>query len=53
MTYDEAIEHEVTKEQARKEIAKHEVEGGFEQFLIDVGDKPKYLGQEVLDWLGY
>jgi hypothetical protein len=52
MTYEDAIAEEVTREEARREIAKHDCEG-FEQFLRDVGDKPTYAGREVLDWLGY
>ena len=53
MTYDEAIKAMVSREQARLEIAKHDVDGGFEAFLIEVGDREQYSGQEVLDWLGY
>lgn len=52
-TYEEACDAEVTREEARQEIAKHDVDGGFEAFLRDVGDKETYSGQEVLDWLGY
>lgn len=50
-TYMEACEAEVTKEQARREIAKYDVEGGFERFLQEVGDRETYEGKEVLDWL--
>ena len=53
MNYDEAVEAEVTREQARAEIAKHDADGGFEQFLVDVGDRASYSGAEVLAWLGY
>lgn len=53
MTYEDACEEEVTREEARLEIDKHDVDGGFAQFLADVGDRPTYLGHEVLDWLGY
>ena len=52
-TYEEARDAEVTREEARLEIAKHEVDGGWDQFLADVGDKETYFGYEVLDWLGY
>lgn len=52
MNYEDAIGEIVTREEARREIAKHDGEG-FEEFLADVGDKPEYTGQEVLDWLGY
>ncbi len=51
--YQDACEAEITRTQARDEIAKHDVPGGFEQFLIDVGDKATYLGSEILNWLGY
>ena len=53
MTYKEAIESEVSREEARAEIARHDTDGGFEQFLLDVGDRPSYSGAEVLGWLGY
>lgn len=52
MNYDEAAEATVSREQARREIAKHDCEG-FTQFLEDCGDKPEYEGREVLNWLGY
>jgi len=52
MNYDEACETMVSREQARREIAKHDCEG-FAQFLEDCGDRPHYTGKEVLDWLGY
>lgn len=53
MTYEEAIEATVTRDEAQREIAKHDVEGGFAAFIRDVGDKAEYSGKEVLDWLGY
>lgn len=52
-SYEDACEALVSREQAKAEIARHEVDGGFEQFLQDVGDRRSYLGREVLDWLGY
>ena len=52
-TYEEACDAEVTREEARLEIAKHDVDGGFESFVQEVGDRETYTGQEVLDWLGY
>lgn len=52
-TYEEACEAEVTREEARLEIAKHDVDGGFALFLKEVGDRETYTGREVLDWLGY
>ena len=54
MSYDDACEVMVSREQARREIAKHgQGAEGFAEFLADVGDKPEYEGREVLDWLGY
>ena len=53
MSYDEATEATVTREEARREIAQHDIDGTFEDFLAEVGDRPEYLGQEVLAWLGY
>jgi hypothetical protein len=53
MNYDEAFEAVVTREEARREVARHDVEGGFEVFLQEVGDRAEYLGGEVLAWLGY
>jgi len=53
MTYHEALDAEITREEAQREIAKHDVPGGFQLFLQEVGDKEEYLGHEVLDWLGY
>ena len=52
-TYFEACDAEVTREEARLEIARHDVDGGFIRFLQEVGDRETYLGKEVLDWLGY
>ena len=51
MSYDDAVEAEVSREEARREVAKHH--GDWNEFVRDVGDRPKYLGKEVLDWLGY
>ncbi|MCZ8254668.1 MAG: hypothetical protein O9327_03150 [Polaromonas sp.] len=52
-TYEDACEATVSRAQAQQEIARHDVDGGFEQFLLDVGDQPVYRGKQVLDWLGY
>ncbi len=52
MTLDEAMETIVTREEARREIAKHDGEG-FDLFLQDMGDRQEYEGSEVLNWLGY
>lgn len=53
MNFVDACDAEVSREEARLEIAKHDTDGGFEQFLKDVGDKETYEGREVLQWLGY
>lgn len=49
----EAWDVEVSRGEALAEIDKHDVEGGREAFLAEVGDRPKYIGAEVLEWLGY
>lgn len=49
----EAWKATVTREQARIEIGKHDVPGGFEAFLKEVGDRETYQGATVLRWLGY
>lgn len=51
MTYDEAIETTVSRDQARREIALHSCD--WDAFIADVGDKATYTGAEVLGWLGY
>lgn len=53
MTYEDAIDSAVSREEARAEIARHDADGGFEQFLLDVGDRATYSGADVLAWLGY
>jgi hypothetical protein len=50
-SYEEAVEAEVSADEARREIEKHGLE--WQEFLNDVGMKDLYTGQEVLDWLGY
>lgn len=49
----EAWDLEVSRHEALAEVDRHEVEGGREAFLAEVGDRPKYMGAEVLEWLGY
>ena len=55
MSFDDAVEATVTRAEARREIEKHDLPKGegWELFLVDVGDKPEYAGEEVLAWLGY
>ena len=49
----DAFDVEVTRDEAVAEIDRHDVEGGVPAFLAEVGDRPRYLGAEVLGWLGY
>ena len=53
MNYEDACDAEVTREEARVEIEKHDLPGAFDLFLQEVGDRPTYIGREVLDFLGY
>lgn len=51
-SYEDAVElDDLTPQEVRQELKKHDA--SWEDFLRDVGNKPKYTGQEVLDWLGY
>lgn len=49
----EAWDLEVTRQEALDEIDRHDVEGGRDAFLAEVGDRPQFMGHEVLEWLGY
>ena len=49
----EAWDLEVSRDEALAEVDRHEVEGGRDAFLAEVGDRPRYIGAEVLEWLGY
>lgn len=58
MTYDEAVEATVSREEALREIERHaetpmEAFEKWCEFLSEVGDRPEYQGSEVLGWLGY
>lgn len=54
MSYAEAIETTVTRQQAIRELQRHSVtEEGLAEFFAECGDKPHYSGKEVLDWLNY
>lgn len=53
MTFDEAMASTVSRAEAKAEIDRHDVEGGFEAFLAECGDRGEYQGSEVLGWLGY
>lgn len=64
-TYEEAADATVTREQAKREIAKHDgdmptVDGNgkvhpnaWGAFIVDHGDRAEYQGKTVLDFLGY
>jgi hypothetical protein len=49
----EAMEAEVTREEAKAEIDRHDSDGGWDVFIAEHGDHPEYEGATVLGWLGY
>lgn len=51
MSYDEAIEANVSKNEVKAELAKHGYE--FSEFAADCGDLDEYTGADVLAWMGY
>lgn len=51
MDYQEAREAMVTREEAKAEIAAHHLD--WEDFVEEYGDLDEYLGEDVLNWLGY
>ena len=57
MTYYESAKGaKITKKRAIQELQSHGIENnseGFSLFLKELGDKPEYKAQKVLDWLGY
>jgi hypothetical protein len=54
MTLEEAWEcDDITAEEAKAEIDKHDVEGGWPAFIRDCGQHETYTGDTVLGWLGY
>jgi len=54
MDYYESAEGEtISKKRAFVEFKNHGLENDFGLFLKDVGDKPEYDAQAVLNWLGY
>lgn len=52
MDYETACETIITREQAKREIERHQCEG-WDAFLADCGDHNEYMGETVLTWLGY
>ena len=51
MSLEEALEAEVSKDAAEREIRRHEMDPA--EFFHEIGDRPWYTGAEVLYWLGY
>jgi hypothetical protein len=51
MTFDDAVSCVVSRREAEQEIAAHGAD--FFEFIDEVGDRSKYIGAEVLAWLGY
>ena len=51
MSFEEAMDAEVSREEARREIVRHDLDP--EDFFLEVGDREEYSGAEVLGWLGY
>lgn len=51
MEYYDACEAEVTLEQARHEVEKHNLP--WDEFVKEIGEYDTYRGRDVLDWLGY
>ena len=51
MNYCEALEADITREQALREVRLHDAD--CEQFLRELGEREYYSGAEVLAWLGY
>lgn len=49
--YESAEGYTISKERAKKEIAKHG--SCWLEFLEDIGDFETYQAQTVLAWLGY
>ena len=51
MSFEEAMNAEVSRDDARREIFRHSLDP--EDFFHEVGDRPTYRGADVLEWLGY
>ena len=50
-TKDDADETELTAEQAKRIVRKHG--HSWSEFVADIGEKERFSGKDVLDWLGY
>jgi hypothetical protein len=51
MSYLEALEANITKAEAIQEIRKHSLDPA--EFFAEVGERDEYIGEEILNWLGY
>ena len=52
ISYDEAMDaDDITPAEAKREIRKHGAD--WDEFIAEVGEKPVYTGEEILNWLGY
>ena len=51
MNYSEALEASISINDAREEVIRHGL--NWQDFLQDIGEKEEYLGEEILNWLGY
>jgi hypothetical protein len=51
MDYSEALAASISIHDAKEEVLKHGL--SWRDFLQDIGEKEEYVGEEVLNWLGY
>lgn len=51
LSYAEAIETTFTRSEVAREVRDHGIDP--EEFFSEVGNKETYIGEEVLNWLGY
>jgi hypothetical protein len=51
MNYETAMYAKISQAEARQEIEEHDCL--WADFVTDHGDRPTYLGAEILHWLNY
>ena len=51
MNYSEALEASISIHDAKEEVLRHGL--SWQDFLQDIGEKEEYLGEEILNWIGY
>ena len=51
MTYLQALIANISREEAKKEIRRHDA--SWAEFIDEFGDRNEYIGEEVLAFLGY